>query len=352
MLMKPHSAAGVDYANLIFAYDGYRAALAKTINHYRFTACYGCGNEFLSTSQEWKNVSERPLDFCCDRDSAKWGKEINGITCISPEELFAKGEDCAVFITTGDVAGASLSLLASGVPNLFLFNKFALHDEKLLANFSKEDICLQISDLYNLLEDNLSARVLDALIMRLFAGVAKYNLMLNIYSKDQYFPIDIVSLHEHEVLIDAGAFNGDSICAFQKKTGGNFDHIYAFELDTKNFAALNNTIAKFPKQKKISLYNLGLWDTNGEIHFCSAGPATAVDNNSTEAGQVVRLDDFLPDKKVTMIKMDIEGAEQNALRGAKKNDRRPTASSRNKRLSSRSRYLGNSILLENSAWEL
>ena len=70
------------------------------------------------------------------------------------------------------------------------------------------------------------------------------------------------------------------------------------------------------------VYNLGVSDENKEVMFCANGSESAhiedIANTSTSENkiQVVTLDEVLKSETVTFIKMDIEGEEINALKGA------------------------------------
>jgi hypothetical protein len=64
---------------------------------------------------------------------------------------------------------------------------------------------------------------------------------------------------------------------------------------------------------------LGAWNKNETLSFVSVGEGSKIidESGETETISAVRVDDVLGSEKVTYIKMDIEGAEINALIGAK-----------------------------------
>ena len=78
---------------------------------------------------------------------------------------------------------------------------------------------------------------------------------------------------------------------------------------------------KLSEIDKIELYPYGLWHKNTELHFdntvlpISAKFSSSIDENMPLV-KVIKLDDIAYDERITFIKMDIEGAELNALKGS------------------------------------
>jgi len=65
---------------------------------------WGAGNSFIKYSSALKKICD--IEYVCDNDASKWGKEIiDGVVCISPQEL-EKVENAFVLIMVdnGDVA--------------------------------------------------------------------------------------------------------------------------------------------------------------------------------------------------------------------------------------------------------
>jgi len=70
----------------------------------------------------------------------------------------------------------------------------------------------------------------------------------------------------------------------------------------------------------ITLLNAGVYDHDGEARFQAVGSGSSriTDNSNATASIRVQTIDSLALEKVTFIKMDVEGAERNALKGAEK----------------------------------
>ena len=136
----------------------------------------------------------------------------------------------------------------------------------------------------------------------------------NIYR--DYFDLDLLDCDEKEVFVDCGAYIGDTVMDYLEIYGGKYRRIYCYEISPE--------IIEQAKQ------NLAGYD---DVIFRRKGAGAAsgsmfIDENSYKAGtrmasdgkvavDVVALDEDIKEP-VTVIKMDIEGAEQDALKGAKR----------------------------------
>jgi len=136
--------------------------------------------------------------------------------------------------------------------------------------------------------------------------------------QEQYFPDDVFRLNGHERFVDCGAFDGDSIAAFVRRTGPAFEEIIALEPDPANFQKMSDRVAQFPVdiREKIRLEQVGVADFNGTLRFDADGSLSSAANpNGALQITCIVLDDLLQEAAPTYIKMDIEGAETEALRG-------------------------------------
>lgn len=135
----------------------------------------------------------------------------------------------------------------------------------------------------------------------------------------QYFD-ELVEFHEGEVFVDAGALDLSTSLLFARKCDENHisDYkIYAFEPDKKSYGRCMNIKDKYPNVN-IELKNYGLWSSNTSLGFDSLGNGSSHISQKEEINKVnvVTLDSCVKER-VTYIKMDIEGAELEALKGCK-----------------------------------
>jgi len=162
--------------------------------------------------------------------------------------------------------------------------------------------------------DTESRRTLDALMLYRLTWDQHWLDAVRMPEKSIYFADGLLPIGEDEVLVDGGAYDGDTVRAFSARVGGRYRHIHAFELDPDN---ARKFAAKSGDMPNVTLHACGLWDgparvnLKGEIDLGRRIDASLPGQHRLEA-----LDD-LDIGPVTLIKLDVEGAEANALRGAR-----------------------------------
>lgn len=180
----------------------------------------------------------------------------------------------------------------------------------------------QFYNTYSLLQDELSKKILRAFIKTKITGYP--DDLYDLVDFNQYFPKDIVKLKSNEVFIDAGAFTGDTITKFNDEVNGSYKAIYAFEPGEITFEKLAGTVENL-KLKNVNLYRKGVWNQKASLKFQTNtlnAARSAVSDKGTITVEVDSIDNVMNGEEVTFIKMDIEGAEYEALRGAEKTIRK------------------------------
>lgn len=170
---------------------------------------------------------------------------------------------------------------------------------------------------YELLCDKESREVMKSYVYARLSGDVRDLSKLN-HGKWSY-DYELLKLKDNDIVVDAGAYNGDTIREMEEYINGKVSYIYAFEPDNNSYKLLRKNVEG---NAHIDCINAGLWDRSGTLHFDDTCEMTS--KITEEVGNIVSvysLDEFFgDDKKVkaTLIKMDIEGAELNALKGCEK----------------------------------
>lgn len=129
----------------------------------------------------------------------------------------------------------------------------------------------------------------------------------------QYF-LDGFTVRPGDVAIDAGAYDGETARQFLAAGAGS---VYSFELDAENFAVCQKAAA----QDGFVVENFGLSNRKETARYTRMAISSA--NRRSEDGdceaRFTSIDDYVREHalpRVDFIKMDIEGAELEALQGA------------------------------------
>lgn len=164
------------------------------------------------------------------------------------------------------------------------------------------------------LQDNYSADILR--VMDIYMNEGPYGY------QDTQKNFD-VTIHQGDIVIDAGAWIGD-FSAYAASKGAR---VFAFEPSTKNFQCLERTAA-LNRPKEINAFNAALADSCTEMQLFhgndTAGHYLKISDReesaTSEAITTITLDDFVHQQhleRVDFIKADIEGAERRLLAGAR-----------------------------------
>lgn len=204
---------------------------------------------------------------------------------------------------TAEVSG--VYTLACGVTSDYLI------DATVYASYADE-----LDWLYSIVEDDYSREILYANLVGRLTG-RDVEFKPSAWSDPEYFMPDLMQWHEWECLMDGGAYVGDTVEEFMRKMDkGVLDYkVYAWEPDEKNYKVL---LQKFGDTDNVIPICKGMYSINDKLSFTSSGDErSCISNNGNIEIEVGTIDEVAQNTKVTFIKMDIEGSELEALKGAR-----------------------------------
>ena len=296
-----------------------RAQFWEALTGAEMLCLFGAGEVGQAVAHDLAEVGI-VADAFCDNDPRRWGSSVAcGITCMSPEELAAHGEAALVLVTTGHHEAVRLQLSELGLGAPVVVPKMRVRNDRYWDGVSRDHVEQGVGQLLDVLADEPSRAVAGVVVRNWFSCAGEPPSFASVATPDQYFPRDLIELAADEAFVDGGAFTGDTLTEFLRRTNGRFSGADAYEIDEGCFRGLTEMVRSLDDdvRERIRAYNLGLYDRNGEMGYVANGTSSTVSSAAaTETAAVVRLSDHCGGRRVSFVKMDIEGAEVRALHGA------------------------------------
>jgi FkbM family methyltransferase len=171
----------------------------------------------------------------------------------------------------------------------------------------------RISQCMTLFEDVQSKSLFQNVVR--FRRTGDYSVLPSPMLEDQYSPRDLPRWNNPVRMVDGGAFDGDTIRAFIA-SGYDLTHVAAFEPDPRNLERLRANVQSI-KDVEIEVFDYGLWSRPATLSFEAEGAASsAITGAGATTIRCERLDDLALPFSPSFLKLDVEGAELDALHGA------------------------------------
>jgi FkbM family methyltransferase len=295
---------------------------------------FGAGELGRRTLAALRADGVEPLAFA-DDDSSRWGTVIDGLRVMSPVEAAARFGDCAVFVVTIASASGPHPLEDSVqhlrhigcetvVPAAWLAWR---HPARLLPHDGMHLPSRLVAQkegvrrAYNLLSDDESRAAFVAQVRWRLTGDA--GCLQSPVDGTPHIATDTAVPVAGEVVLDAGADDGDTLALWLTQRGPTFSRYIALEPDPRHRVALEgyvNTLAD-DIADRVTVLPYAAAAQSASTTCNAAGtsvpsPGTGGDGLRVEC---VRIDDVvrkLGGRAPTFVMMRVEGAELDALAGA------------------------------------
>lgn len=274
------------------------------------------GRKFLS----YCAASHFSVKGFLDNNPDLWGKNLDGVQVFPPHDV----RDLAtpVFVVSGYLTSITRQLNEMGFrhvipfPILFLFS--GVFEPELGYGGMCEELILNKCRFVEALRhfpEKRSRKVLNHVI--LFRMSFNPECLVEICDSDnnteRYFGHPFFKIPENPVFIDGGGYDGDSTRDFIDWCSGKYRKVLLFEPDP---ILIQRARARLDHQPNVEFLSCGLHSRAGTLRFSAT---QGLDGRISQEGEalveVKSIDEFI-DHDISIIKLDIEGAEEDALAGA------------------------------------
>jgi FkbM family methyltransferase len=285
---------------------------------------FGAGGFGKRTLEALRAIGLKPLAFC-DNNAALWGRKVSGLLVLSLPEAAAKYGGEAAFVVaiwggspTDRMVDRERQLRAAGCRTVLHFGLLYWRYPALFPHYAANSPHLVLEQ-----RDQVLAGAelwADEASRREYLAQVRWRLHFDFAGLPDpvpgpiYFRDELREPMADEVFVDCGAYDGDTVRSFREHSAGRFKKIYAFEPDPANFTKLEATAALDPR---ITAIQAAVGRTNGMIPFSAEGNESSSAGKGVMRVECVALDSYLLEERPTLIKMDIEGFEPEALAGAR-----------------------------------
>ncbi len=186
-----------------------------------------------------------------------------------------------------------------------------------------ESIDKRLEQTYEYLSDELSKETLISFVEQRISGKYSYSDKVVCAKDELYFADDLVGSIENPLLLDCGAYDGEDTIRFLGKYREGKPYSIVIEPDPDNIKIINKNLELFSGNYKV--IDAVVCEKNKEVIFSAGGgDGSGITEDGTGNIKVKGLsidyiyleNQALFKNKTVLIKMDIEGTELKALKGA------------------------------------
>lgn len=270
---------------------------------------YGAGEWGNDIYNLLKNCDIKVDCFLVDDGFAGDGnKTKNGIAITSEKNLNPKydKQNDAVFWAIADPLKVRWGNDRTDIEYYMVWDHGFWKDKKYYAD--KQD---EYNKVKSLLSDELSKNVMDAFVKAQKGDITE-DICLS--SEGTYFN-DLTRMGEDGAFVDCGSYDGESAISYWKFYNKKCK-VFAFEPDPDNQKKI---MSRFKNENQFIIIGKGCWSSATTLSFSNKGDmSSAISEDGDSSVEVTTIDEVVGNEKTAFIKMDIEGSELEALRGAEK----------------------------------
>lgn len=280
---------------------------------------YGMGNG-ADKILDWCEKNDVQVAGVFASDEFVRGQSFRGFTVERYDALKKRlGEELLVVLAFASERSEVLARFAeiaaeqeTLAPHLPLFDEEETVSTAWLDKYEDE-----LQQVYNLLADEQSRLVFSATLNYKLSGKIKY-----LFECTTQRVADIRTLlapTADEVYMDLGAYNGDTIKELGGLTDWRWREAIAVEPDRRSCRKLRALAEELAQQGlSVEVHEAGIWSEEGELGFSdSGGRQSTFIGAAKKTVPVTTIDAVALGRSVTLIKMDVEGAELQAIAGGR-----------------------------------
>ncbi len=280
---------------------------------------YGMGNG-ADKILDWCEANAVQVEGVFASDEFVRGQQFRGFTVERYDALRARlGDELLVVIAFASERPEVLERFAQlarttqvVAPHLPLFEEEETVSVAWLAKYERE-----LQQVYDNLADDQSRQVFAAALNYKLSGKIEY--LFDCTTQREADLRQLVEPTADELYLDLGAYNGDTIEELGRLTDWHWRGALAVEPDRRNCRKLR-ALAQGLEEKglTVEVYEAGIWSEAGELGFSdSGGRQSTFIGAQKRTVPVTTIDAVAAGRAVTLIKMDVEGAELQAIAGGR-----------------------------------
>lgn len=289
--------------------DILRANRAASLADQQPIHLFGCGEIGQKLLGKFFRAGRRVAGFI-DNNPAKQGGTVEGVPVRSPEQLAADDPKAVVVLASLQADGMAAQCRDLGLENVRTSGEAVSHyglieDMEMIGNSPE---AAAVMDLWA-----------DAASRNLYRDLVRYRSFLELDKgpdavPGQYFTAAVIRREDLRAFVDCGPFDGQVYRDLRQASDDTFEAYYAFEPDPSAFTALKEQVGA---DRRAHLFNSAVGARPGRARFDARGDwGSRISKIGGVEVAVDSLDHALAGAPVSMIKMDVEGAELEALAGA------------------------------------